>query len=44
MNIPILNMRDDRKESIVQNTPAIFEIAPNESANGSAPWFEARLY
>ncbi len=41
MNTPILNMRDDRKESIVQNTPAIFEIASNENANGSAPWFEA---
>lgn len=41
MNTSILNMRDDRKKSIVQNTPVIFEIASNENANGSAPWFEA---
>lgn len=41
MSIPILNQRAERKKSIVQDTPAIFEIAANKNADGSAPWFEA---
>lgn len=41
MERPVLNDRDSRKDSIVNDTPAIFEIEENSSANGSAPWYEA---
>jgi hypothetical protein len=40
MKVPTLVHRDARKESIINNTPAIFPIASNEKANGSAPWYE----
>lgn len=40
MERPVLNDRDSRKDSIINDTLAIFEIAENSSANGSAPWYE----
>ncbi|OGQ07434.1 MAG: hypothetical protein A3G32_00690 [Deltaproteobacteria bacterium RIFCSPLOWO2_12_FULL_40_28] len=39
-NMPVLNMEADRKKSILENTPAIFEVAENPKADGSKPWFE----
>jgi len=41
MTAPILNNSDDRKLSIVNNTPAIFEFDPhiNGMQSGDAPWY-----
>ena len=40
MERPVLNMRDERKKSIIENTPAIFQIDSNAEASGAAPWYE----
>ena len=40
IEIPILNLSNDRKNSIVNNSPAIFQISPNHDADGSSPWYE----
>lgn len=37
-------MAADRWESIVTDTPAIFEIAGNPSASGSEPWYEFDIF
>ena len=43
MNNPqILNDRDKRKQSIIDNTPAIFEIKDNPAAVSKAPFYEWR--
>jgi hypothetical protein len=39
-NIPILNDKEKRKISIVNNTPAIFEIKENPAAISKAPFYE----
>jgi hypothetical protein len=37
---PFINDRDGRKRSIVENTPAIFQIVANQNAMGAAPFYE----
>lgn len=41
---PILNMASDRKRSIINNTPAVFEIADNPTADGSKPAHEIDFF
>lgn len=36
---PVVNLAEDRWESIVNNTPAVFEIADNPNASGQEPWY-----
>lgn len=38
--IPVLNIASERKKSIVDNTPAVFEITENPDAVGDAPFYE----
>lgn len=37
---PIINLESDRWISIIQNTPAIFEISDNPNASSNEPWYE----
>ncbi|MGK0547386.1 PAAR domain-containing protein [Halomonas cupida] len=37
---PIINLESDRWVSIIQNTPAIFEISDNPNASSKEPWYE----
>jgi len=39
--IPIINKASERKRSILDNTPAIFNIMSNPNADGSPPWYES---
>lgn len=39
-NLPILNDKEKRRISIVNNTPAIFQIKENPSAISKAPFYE----
>ncbi len=39
-SIPVLKDSKERKESIINNTPAIFDIVGNSSADGSEPFYE----
>lgn len=39
-DIPILNDKNQRKLSIINNTPAIFEISDNPAAVSRAPFYE----
>lgn len=39
-NRPILNKASERKKSIIENTPAIFEIVDNPNAIDTAPFYE----
>ncbi|MDR5875865.1 PAAR domain-containing protein [Vreelandella gomseomensis] len=36
---PVVNMAEDRRESIVNDTPALFEVADNPHASGQEPWY-----
>lgn len=38
--VPVLNLASERKQSIVDNTPAIFEITDNPDLVGDAPLYE----
>ncbi|GAB6260418.1 hypothetical protein PSSHI_06610 [Photobacterium sp. R1] len=40
---PIINMSKDRQKSIIENTPAIFEIKSNPNADGSKPLTEISI-
>ncbi len=42
-NIPVLKQSESRKESIIKNTPAIFNIEENPTANRSAPLYELEI-
>jgi hypothetical protein len=42
--IPTVNMEHDRIQSIINNTPAIFEIAENKNADGSEPLIELAAF
>lgn len=39
-DIPIINDSSLRKKSIIEDTPAVFEIASNSSAYSGPPWYE----
>lgn len=39
-SIPVLNTELERKKSIIENTPAIFEIMDNPNAISSEPLIE----
>lgn len=38
--VTIINNESDRKKSIIENTPAIFEIVENQNAVGTEPLVE----
>ncbi len=38
--VTIINNEPDRKKSIIENTPAIFEIVENQNAVGTEPLVE----
>lgn len=42
--IPIVNMEYDRRQSIIENTPAFFEIKENKNADGSEPLIELSAF
>ncbi|MGF1708884.1 hypothetical protein [Enterovibrio baiacu] len=42
--IPVVNNSGDRRESILNNTPAIFEIVENPKADASEPWYELDMF
>jgi HK97 family phage portal protein len=39
-NVPVINLEDDRRKSIVENTPALFEVADNPKEDGRKPPLE----
>ncbi|CAH1041753.1 PAAR domain-containing protein [Halomonas sp. TD01] len=41
---PIVNMAEDRWESIVNDTPAIFEIEDNPNTSGKEPWYALNAF
>lgn len=42
--IPVVNMEADRRASIISNSPAIFEIIENPSADSSEPFIEIDFF
>lgn len=43
-DVPVINDSSGRRESILKNTPAIFEITDNPAANSSEPWYELDFF
>lgn len=40
---PVISNRQDREDSILKNTPAIFEVSINSDVDGSSPLYENKL-
>jgi hypothetical protein len=42
--LPVVNMEQDRIESILANKPAVFEVAESSTASGDEPWYADHGY